>query len=89
MKHHETTNIAAKEHLLDGHPLTRLDSIVLFGLSDLTRLISRMRKDGWVIKAKRVTYASTLGRINKFATLDPPTNLPMNQIFLTEYRLSR
>ena len=42
--------LACREHLLDGNRLTGLEASVLFGVSLLSRLISRMRKEGFVIK---------------------------------------
>jgi hypothetical protein len=81
--------MAVKEHLLEGHPLTQLESITLFGLSLLSRTISRMRKDGWVIKSQRVPYAKALNRVNQFAQFTPPKNLPVRDVYLTEYWVQR
>ena len=81
--------MAAKEHLASGQPLTRLDSIVLYGVPDLTKLVSEMRRDGWVIESHRVPYAAAAKRINQFAVLQPPENLPIRDINLTEYWVSK
>ena len=48
-----------------------------------------MRRDGYVIKSKRVPFVAALRRINESATLEPPRNLPVKEVTLTEYWLSR
>lgn len=78
-------NLAAKEHLVSGLPLTRLEAIVLFGVSNLPELVYEMRKQGWTVKTRLVPYATAMVRINKHATLTPPANLPIRDIMLTEY----
>lgn len=81
--------LGVKEHLLTGHPITQLECIVLFGVPSLTKVISDMRKDGYVIKSKRVPFVAALRRINESAVLEPPRNLPVKEVALTEYWLSR
>ncbi|MEM1189954.1 MAG: hypothetical protein AAGI72_15590 [Pseudomonadota bacterium] len=80
---------AVKEHLLDGQPITHLECIVLFGVPSLTKVISDMRRDGYVVKSKRVPFVMALRRINQYATLNPPDKLPVKQVALTEYQVSR
>ena len=81
--------LGVKEHLLTGHPITQLECIVLFGVPSLTKVISDMRRDGYVIKSKRVPFVAALRRINESATLEPPQNLPIKEVTLTEYWLNR
>ncbi len=81
--------LGVKEHLLTGHPITQLECIVLFGVPSLTKVISDMRRDGYVIRSKRVPFVAALRRINESATLAPPQNLPIREVALTEYWLSR
>lgn len=85
----ETTVWVVKEHLLAGNPITHLESIVLFGVPSLTKVISDMRREGWIIKSRMVSYAGALARINRHATLAPPANLPVREIHLTEYWVSK
>lgn len=80
---------AAKEHLLSGNPITRLEALVLFGVSNLTDLVSEMRKQGWVIESKTSTYAAACKRLNQHAQLLPPPNLPIREIMQTEYWISK
>jgi Helix-turn-helix domain len=81
--------LAAKEHLASGEPITRLEALVLYGVSNLTDLISEMRKQGWVIQSRLVSYAAAMARINRHAVLQPPPNLPVREIQLTEYWVSK
>lgn len=77
--------LAVKEHLHEGKPITRLEALVLYGVSNLTDVISEMRKEGWVIESKPVPFAAAVKRVNEFAVLKPPDNLPIREIQLTEY----
>lgn len=54
---------AAKEHLAAGEPITRLEAMVLYGISNLTDMISEMRKQGWVIESRQVAYVAALARV--------------------------
>lgn len=81
--------LAAREHLLEGKPITRLDAIILYGVPDLTKLISDMRRDGWIVQSKRIPYATAARRINEHAVLQPPKNLPIKEIQLTEYWIAK
>jgi hypothetical protein len=78
-------NLAAKEHLVSGSPLTRLDALVLFGVSNLPELVYEMRKQGFSVKTRPIPYAAALVRINQHAVLKPPANLPIRDIMLTDY----
>lgn len=77
--------LAAREHLASGAPITRLEALVLYGVSNLTDLISEMRRQGWVIESRLVSYAAAMARVNRHAVLQPPPNLPVREIQLTEY----
>jgi hypothetical protein len=82
-------NLAAREHLMSGQPLTRLEALVLFGVSNLPELVYEMKKQGVIVKKKDVPYAAAMVRINQHAVLKPPPNLPIREIMLTEYWVSR
>lgn len=82
-------SLAAREHLASGQPITRLEALVLYGVSNFPDVISEMRKQGWVIESRLVTYAAAMARINQHAVLKPPANLPVREVLLTEYWVSR
>jgi hypothetical protein len=81
--------LAAKEHMLGGNCLTRMEAMVLFGVSNLTAMIAEMRRDGHLVKHRKVAYAAAMVRINRHASLAPPANLPVRDIMFTEYWISR
>jgi hypothetical protein len=81
--------LAAKEHLVSGQPITRLEALVLYGLSNLTDLISEMRKQGWTIESRKAPFAAAVKRVNDYAVLQPPKNLPIRDIVLTEYWINK
>lgn len=81
--------LAAKEHLASGKPLTRLEAMVLYGVANLPDVIKELRRQGWVIESRLVPYATALKRVNEFAVVKPPENLPVREILLTEYWVSR
>lgn len=81
--------LAAREHLASGEPITRLEAIALYGVSNLPDVIKEMRRQGWTVKSRAVPYAAAVTRVNRYASFTPPTNLPVRDIHLTEYWISR
>jgi hypothetical protein len=81
--------MAVREHLLEGKPITRLEAIVLYGVPDLPKVISEMRRQGWTILSQKIPYAAAARRVNEYATLRSPKNLPVKEIQLTEYWVSK
>ena len=81
--------LAVREHLASGQPITRLEALLLYGVANLTDLISEMRRQGWVIESRQVPYAAAAARINKHAVLKPPANLPVREIQFTEYWVNK
>ena len=81
--------LAAREHLAEGLPITRLESLVLYGIQNLSDLVKNMRREGWLIESKHVSYAAAVRRVNEHAVLTPPPNLPIRDIQLTEYWVSK
>jgi len=77
--------LAAREHLAGGSPITRLEAIALYGVSNLPDVIKEMRRQGWTIKSRLVPYATAIARVNQHAVFRPPANLPVREIQLTEY----
>ena len=81
--------VAAREHLLSGEPITRLEAIILFGVPDLTKLISDLRRDGFTVQTRQVSYVTAVTRVNRYAVLQSPANLPVKEISLTDYWVSK
>jgi hypothetical protein len=78
-------SLAVREHLISGHPITTIEAFIFFGVHTLTAHISNLRKQGWTINSRKISYPKVLKRINQHAVLIPPQNLPIIEIVLTEY----
>jgi len=81
--------LAVREHLAEGKPITHLEALTMFGVPSLTKVISDLRREGWVIKSQTVPFMAALARVNHVANFTPPTNLPIREIRLTEYWVSK
>lgn len=81
--------LAAREHLAGGQPITRLEAMVLYGVANLPDVVKEMRKQGWIVRSRLVPYAAAVVRVNQHAVLEPPKNLPIREIQLTEYQVSK
>jgi len=88
-KNYSIGETACREYLLSGSKITGVEASILFGVGLLSRLVSRMRNEGYVIKSQSCTYAAVIVRVNQFAQLTPPANLPVREISFTEYWISR
>ena len=76
---------AMRSHMLSGEPISELEAIFLFGVQSPSREMTRMRKDGYLIGKQKVRMAKILARINKYANAKAPSNLPIKEIYMTEY----
>ena len=47
---------AVKEHLAEGKPISRLEALALYGVANLTDVVSELKKQGWVIDSRRVPF---------------------------------
>lgn len=81
--------ICTKEHLLADKPITRLEAIILYGISNLTAIISKLREEGWLIHSQYIPYARAMRRLKNSAVVIPPKDLPVKDIQLIEYWISR
>lgn len=80
---------AAREYLLAGYVMTRLEAMVLFGVPDLTKIISDLRSEGHEVLRQAVPLVRAIRRVNEVATLVPPSTLPVRDIALTEYWIAK
>ena len=80
--------IALKEFMAAGNPITILEAITIFGVSSLQRHITTLRREGWVIQSRRITYAEAAFRANNYLDLVPPRDLPIGDVYIREYWVS-
>ncbi|WP_397603839.1 hypothetical protein [Sphingorhabdus sp.] len=81
--------LALREHMLEGHRVSLLEAILLFGVQGPNAEFGRMKKEGFIIKNQRVPMAKIIIRINKFVSCSVPDALPYREIQMTEYWISR
>lgn len=80
---------ATREHMLSGQPITRLEAMLLYGMPDLTKLVSDLRCEGFNLQRDTVTFAQTIARMASVAQVQAPQALPTEEIKLTQYRVIR
>jgi len=85
----KTAGLAAREAMIEGQKLTGLEASILFGSQNLYAEVKRLRIAGYVVLSKRVPMISIIRRINKYATVIPPEDLPTKEIVMTEYWVGR
>jgi hypothetical protein len=80
---------ALREHMLEGHRVSLLEAILLFGVQSPNAELTRMKKDGFFIKSERVSMAKIIRRINEYTICKVPDDLPHREIHMAEYWISR
>ena len=80
---------ALREHMLEGHRVSLLEAMLLFGVQGPNAELARMKKDGFLIKSQRVSMAKIIRRINEYTTCKVPDDLPHREIMMVEYWISR
>jgi hypothetical protein len=61
----------------------------MYGVANLPDIIKEMRRQGWIIKSRSVSYAVASARLNQVMRFEPPKNLPTKEIQFTEYWVSK
>ncbi len=82
-------SIALREHMLDGHPITILEALLLFGVQSPNRTLTTFKKNGFLIASQQVQMAKVITRINKYTVCKVPEGLPYKEIQLTEYWIKK
>ena len=80
---------ALLSHLLEGHKITKLEAMLLFGVQNPASELTRFKKAGHYVKSNRTTMLKVLQRLNQFSAVSVPSNLPSSEIIMTEHWISR
>ena len=80
---------AMRDHMLEGNLVSLLEAMLLFGVQSMSAEIGRIRKEGYVVKSRRVPMTKILVRANQFAACKPPAELPHKEILMTEYWIEK
>jgi len=83
------SKVALREHLFSGAPANQLDSLLIFGVQHLSREIARLRAEGEIINTRKIPYIKAVRQVNDYVKFVPAKNLPVEQIMLTEYWISK
>lgn len=78
---------STREHLLSGEPITRLEALLLYGMPDLTKLASDLRRERFTIERSSVSFADVIERLAARVAVTPPADLPVAEINLAQYRV--
>ena len=81
--------MAFREHMLEGHHVSLLEAMLLFGVQGPNAELGRLKKEGFLVKSQRVPLAKIIRRINEYTVCKLPANLPYAEINMTEYWISR
>jgi len=76
---------ALRTFLLEGNPVSVLEATLLFGVQSARYEMLRLKKEGYIVKKQRVPMIKILARLNGMAVCQPPSNLPVREILMTEY----
>lgn len=81
--------MALREHMMEGHPMSLLEAMLLFGVQNLNAEMARMKRNGFLIKSQRTPMTKILQRLNKYTLCKVPPALPYQEIQMREYWISR
>ena len=79
---------ALREYMLKGNRVSRIESLIIFGVQNFTAVLSTFKNDGFIIKKEVVTMARIIRRTNQFITLSSPKDLPTKDILMSEWWIS-
>ncbi len=77
------------DYLIDGNVITGLEALLLFGVHNLTAVISKIRSKGYLLQRRQTYFVKVLIRVNKKFRVEVPDNLPINEIEVSEYWISK
>ena len=90
-KNHNTNKFngstALLEHLLSGGTINRLSAILFFGVQDLTRNITTLKRRGYKIVSDKLPLKKAIQNINTMCPVQTAQGLPTDELFITEYSL--
>lgn len=87
--HKFNSYLALLIEMQNGRRISLLESQVIFGVQNLNADLTRMKRDGNIIKSQRVPMAKIIRRVNEHCELKVPKELPIREILVSEYWISR
>jgi len=86
---HFSGYLALKEEMLDGRKVSIVECLLLFGVQSFSRARTQLKREGYLIKNQKVPMAKVLRRINEHCLCEAPKELPIREIQVTEYWISK
>ena len=83
------SSMAMLDHLLEGHPISLIEAMNMFGVCNPAAVLTKLRKDGYIIHSRRVTMTKIMVRMNKYMVMTPPADLPHKECLMMEYWISK
>ena len=80
---------ALTEYMIEGNRVSRIESLLMFGVQSLPEAIKAIKKKGFVVKKTQITMAKILRRLNKDLSCKAPKNLPIRDIIMSEWWISK
>tara|TARA_Y100001958_G_C21093215_1_gene445679 strand:- start:613 stop:894 length:282 start_codon:yes stop_codon:yes gene_type:complete len=80
---------ALLEYMLNGKNISILEAILYFGVQSPNRAFTSFKRKGFLIKKKSASMAKIIVRINKNLKCNTPKNLPIKDINMSEYYISK
>ena len=77
------------EYMLDGGTVSILEAILYFGVQSPNRAFTQFKRKGFIVKKKSVSMAKVMVRLNKNIKCNTPKNLPIRDIIMSEYYISK
>ena len=87
IKYGNTT--ALKEYMISGNRVSRIESLLYFGVQNFTAVLTLIKRDGYIIKKTPVSMAKIIRRINETIKCETPRNLPVRDIIMSEWWISK
>ena len=80
---------AMQDHMLEGNPISLIEAMNMFGVCNPAAVLTKLRKDGYIIHSRRVIMTKIMARMNQYMVMKPPANLPHKECLMMEYWISK
>jgi len=89
MKNGFPSSAAMLEHMLEGNLISLIEAMNMFGVCNPAAVLTKLRKDGFIIHSQRVPMTKIIVRMNKYMVMKPPADLPHRECLMMEYWISK
>jgi hypothetical protein len=89
MKNRFPSSDAWRDHLLSGEASSLLEGMAMFGVCNPAAELTKLRKEGFIVKSERVLMTRIMVRMNKHMQFVPPAQLPHKECYMQQYWIER